>query len=270
MFGQYSAAGGARLTKAELVSAASATLKAPVTRSRLAGHNRLHVFAEDGSQHFVFHSTVIASLSADGALLTLNDGGWPTMATRHAISDACAAFGLGHQAVWGAKPAADHAINGILFNRRLVVSLPVWRIEESDAGAPLMVRASEYDDGSQRFEVTYDGAEIRSNGLYYGSANPYSVMVTLGRMSRMATKARREHRDPFLCGLGIRVLLGHWAAPGRFGRTIHVGCHTFKTTDLRAALRTLEARYPAEAKRARVAVRREIKAETKAEGRADG
>lgn len=244
MFGQHSQ-GTCRRTKEEMLAYARADR--PIATSRKAGHNRLHIRYADGGQAFMLHATCVAELAPCGTQLTLRDGGWATLTTRRAMGDACHAFGLGHLSVWGDR--GGHSVNGQHFDREATFTVPGFKIEAT-SGNDVMLRA--VVDGGDSLEVRYDGATVQSGNGDKIEAKPHRVMLELERLLDLARRRRNFAVDPIDYSESLSLFGGAWSAnAGQFGRSIRIGCHEFKTADLRAVLRRLQAEYPAEAKRAR-------------------
>lgn len=263
-YGQYSAGGGLNRTKVEMLESLRG-FDLDETTARKGGKNRLIVSTRAGARLFVLHETVVATLSPEGDRLELADGGWPTPTTRSAWGDAVGAFGLKWLQVWTASdwhsdggywsarwdtPRKDersvvyHVKDGVITGRaEAVADLP-------------MIRAST-DTGN--FAVRYDAAarEVISDAGERVRATPFKTLVTLYRIDKLAKAACGyiTMRGNALYQFGFDAL-GYRVHPGQTSRTVMIGCHTFKTDQIRATLKRIAAEHPEAAKKAKAFVRR--------------
>lgn len=241
--------------------------------SKKGGKNRLHFKLADGRECFSLHKTVIATLSSDRATLYLNDGGWPTPTTRSAMSDAVSAFNLSHSvSVHGDKgenvarffPVGTWKdARTVRFARSAAIDVATW----TPIAAPpdhVMIRAMLDDDG--------DGAEVRFTGKAIESSTGEKIpcdarraLKLLRELDRMARAAAHTLtcRGQSIDSLS-RELAGYYCGPGSFGSTIHLGCHVFKTRDVRVAMRAIKESNP-EAWKAAIACERKAAAKAKKE-----
>lgn len=84
MYGQYSDQSSRSLTMTEYRryhAAPNATRPKTCT-----GHNRVVYTAPDRTRRFMLHTTDVVTLNNDGTV-TLDDGGWPTLTTRRAMTE---------------------------------------------------------------------------------------------------------------------------------------------------------------------------------------
>lgn len=277
-YGQYSPMGGKRRTCREMLEVLagqgfSEAKTEDASRSILTwhkghpGNNRLWFQTRDGAQHFLFHETIIASLSADGSRLTLNDGGWATITTRRAFSDAVKAFGLPSLYVHGARPKADHAVSGgALFDRTAVLSVPGYQPIGGQAFRDVpMIRAIAGEDprSSPTVMVEYRDGKIISSAGVDVKASPLVAMVSLHHLLAVAKRGSRRFtmrgRGEYCIYDTREMLLGFDCYAGSDGRTFFVGCHQFNTSDARSALRRIETDHPEKAKVAKAVWKRRNK-----------
>lgn len=269
-YGQYSAMGGVDRTKADMLDACGIEPE----WSRKAGKNRVHYRLADGSQGFILHETVVASLSADGKKLVLNDGGWPSLTTRKAFSEAVTAFGLRAISVGGARPLAAHRLG---YQRNLqpgeTYAAWEWGAIKFDRTVNLRVTATGYaladkvrdvpsiraivNDGDATFMVTYERSAFRSGSGDRVPASPKRALAMIHRALIIAARGVGRvgfHREPLYAH--SEDLAGYSIIPASMGRTVHVGCHAFRVADLRELLARLERDHPQHATEAAKAARK--------------
>lgn len=256
-FGQYSTSGGMNRTKGDMMDACGV---ADATWSRKAGKNRVHFKLADGSQGFILHETIIARLSASRETLTLADGGWPSLTTRAAFSEAASAFGLPELRASGARPHASHSLgfysagawtwNQIRFDREVAIKVTPQGYEAlAGAKAPPSIRAI-LNDGDGTCMVTYERRAFRSeaDGGITIAATPKRALQLLHHVLRIAARGKGRiamHREP-LYERG-EVVAGYHIVPASMGRSVQIGCHAFRVEDLRGMLNHLERDNPADA-----------------------
>ena len=260
-YGQYAAGGGLNRTKADMI-AIFEERGFQVLQARKGGKNRLQFMDAAGHWNFTLHETVVATLTADRRTLTLADGGWPTMTTRTAWGDAVKAFGLRWASVTDRfsdgeaytyeRPSYPTKVERSV--RYTVEAGTITGREAVPADHP-MIRAS-VEDGN--FAVRYiDGKFLESEAGASIKAPPFRVLTVLYRIDALAKATRTYHafRGQALCQFQFKAF-GLDIHPGQSSRTIMIGCHTFKTQEIRGVLRQLEGLYPVEAKRAKAFVRK--------------
>lgn len=245
-FGQYSR-GSTRRTKADMVDTLAPL--GSVEWAKRAGHNRLHFKLTDGREGFMLHATVIAMLSADRSTLTMDNGGWATPTTHSAMGDALRAFGKPTGYAHGNR--GQTSFGGVSFDRSAKFAWPSLEPLNTSPPLPTIRATSDSAESYGDLVVTYDGETVKSSGDVSLTVPPFRVILALRAMSEVCKRNRRwfgtmnysrypegNHDDP------VKLLGDYEATSGRWGRTVFVGCHEFRTQDIRAALRRIEADYP--------------------------
>lgn len=272
-FGQYSAGGGVKRTKADMLPFAGDD----VASSRKGGHNRLHFTRTDGSQGFILHETVIANLSADGSRLTLSDGGWHSLTTKSAWGDAIRAFGLQirtfYPADWGSE--THEGVKGYWYAGGGRIGYPgkaersVTYIVTRDASGVSfkcaadvaldhpMIRADVDTGEGGNFAVRFTGTEIVSEAGVKVRCTPFKALVTLLRVDALMRecKGMMTLRGQALYDFNFEAF-GFTIHPGQSARVTMIGCHSFRTDDIRAAMRRIGNEHPSVLKSARAFVRK--------------
>jgi hypothetical protein len=246
-YGQYSA-GSCRRTKADLVAHFGA--EHDIETAKLGGHNRLDFTTRSGARVFTLHLTAVATLSPDGTRLTLADGGWPTPTTRTAWSDALSAFRIGWS--WQDMPSkTERSVTYIIEGGRIAGRA------EATPDLP-MIRASVDHGEGGNFAVRFDAKAKRivSDAGVTIPCTPYKALVSLYRVDKLARATSRFHafRGQALDQFGF-VAFGYHITPGQSSSIIMIGCHSFKTREIRAVLADLAAKFPEQAKKARKVVK---------------
>lgn len=272
-FGQFSVT-SIRRTKADQLQAAQ-DQGYHVVQSKRAGHNRLHFRTADGAEHFMLHVTVIASVNPERTQLTLNDGGWPSITTRKAFSEAAQAFGLPSLSVGGGRPRASHMLGfrvndaeseyawswgRVVFDRTVTLT---WDRREyalapgcQPVAAP-MVRA--VVDGATSLEVTYRDGEVTSDAGDHIGCSPFRLLVTMADLLTLAKGSRKfigRRHEQVDYRRELPIFKGaYYANGGRLGRAVHVGCHEFSVSDLRNVMQRVQLDHPEAAKAAKAFIR---------------
>ncbi|AEI71127.1 hypothetical protein [EBPR siphovirus 5] len=253
-FGQYSAMGSFNRTKTDMLNACGISPE----WSRKAGKNRVHYRLADGSQGFILHETIIARVDAGATALTLNDGGWPSMTTRAAFSEAAAAFGLPQLGAGGGRPHSAHTIgfyvdsawgwDRVRFDREVTIAIRegAYVAAVENVGPP-SIRAI-LNEGDATCMVYYSKGAFRSDNGVTIAARPRRALQMLHAVLRIAARGRgriayrREPLYPY-----AEEVAGYPIVPASMGRTVHIGCHSFRVEDVRGMLNRMARDYPAHA-----------------------
>lgn len=107
-----------------------------IETARKGGHNRLDFVTTDGRRCFMLHKTVVATLSEDGAVLTLDGGGYPTMTTTRAMNDALDLFKV---AGFVSRDRNMWEFRGLKFVDRLTYSLASGRVVAGLGGSSVPI-----------------------------------------------------------------------------------------------------------------------------------
>jgi uncharacterized protein (DUF2461 family) len=113
-----------------------------------------------------------------------------------------------------------------------------------------MIRAATPDGAEEGAEVRFTGKAIVSSmgeSIPCDARRALKLLRALDRMAR-AAHSYNAFRHPYGSGRVeqfMQNLAGYDCAPGSHGRTIFIGCHIFKTRDVRVAMRRIAAENPA-------------------------